>query len=155
MDCTAELQDAKNRRFIGSLPPMMISPSRREGLLWWGTAEDRASFVKQHNRAGLVFVGLAALCMLASSLVPTKARPAPAPAHMEDAGRILSVELHETAFSTTSSVRTERGTYQVSGAVSWAHGDQATLREDQQGLHARVKDLCLASQIHSSCFRLR
>lgn len=147
-------QDAINARRIATFP-FPVNVAYRHFLLTAGTPEERAAYVRKENRflliGLLVFVAMSAV----SGLSPTTPQPLPAAPRVESAGEVLGVDLHETTFSTTSSVRTERGVHQVIGAVSWSHGDKTTVQLEQDGSGKSVKQLCLASDIKSACYTLR
>jgi len=155
MKTITESQDLTNRRLISAANLPWNNRATRDRLLHSGTPQERADYVRRTNRILLGLIALAALIVGATQFLPTKPEVAPLPPHVMPAGKVLAVELHETAMSTTSSVRTERGVFQVAGAVSWAPGDEATLRVDQDGIQKGYKQLCIASSIKPDCFLLR
>lgn len=155
MNTITEAEDVQNRRRIRMLDLPWTNRATRDWLLHNGSPQERATYVRRSNRMLLGMVALAVIIVGASQLLPKKPEAAPLAPHIERAGRVLAVDLHETALSTSSSVRTERGVFQVAGAVSWAPGDEATLRVDQDGLQKDKKQLCIASSIKAACFFLR
>jgi hypothetical protein len=155
MNTITEAEDFKNRRLIRMMDLPWTNRANREWLLRGGSRQERAAYVRRSNRILLGVVALVAIIVGVSQLQPKRQEAAPMPPHIEPAGRVLAVDLHETAMSTSSSVRTDRGVYQVAGAVSWAPGDEATLRVDRDGLQKGYKQLCIASSIKPGCFLLR
>jgi hypothetical protein len=154
MNKITDEQDVRNSRQIRLMQYPWKDRATRDRLLRDGTPEERAAYVRRSNRmlmtAGAVFV----IVIACTWLRPTSPKVASVPPVVEPAGVVQSVDLHETALSRTTSVRTDRGVYQVSGAVSWAPGDKATLRTDQEGSEKGRKQLCIASSIQSACFFL-
>lgn len=149
-----EQDDERNRRFI-ELTAFDFNQAMRRRLLESGTPAERAAYVRRRTRWYAAFLVVVAILTFLPSLLPSAPKPTPIPPHVEQAGSVVSVQLHDSTFSTSSSVHTERGVYQVMGAVSWAVGDTVTLQVDQQGLHKGVKRLCIESKIKSGCFTLR
>ena len=155
MNKITEEQDARNRRRIRLiLGHPWSNRSERDWLLQDGTPEDRAAHVRRSNRLLLIVGVVLAAVIIGTTLRPTPTKVALVPPVFEPAGEVQAADLHETAFSRSTSVRTDRGVFQVSGAVSWAPGDKATLRTDQDGLEKGRKQLCIASSIQSACFFL-
>lgn len=68
-----------------------------------------------------------------------------------DAGTVVSVQLHDTAFSTSTTVTTSIGTFQVSGAVTASPGDVTKMRTEK---HSDDQSLCVQSEFKSGCYRL-
>lgn len=147
-------QDAINARRIATFP-FPVNAAHRQFLVTAGTPEERDAYVRKENRVLLISVLIVAAVSVVAGMMPKSPLPLPVAPRIESAGTVLAVELHETTFSTTSSVRTERGVYQVAGAVSWTHGDKATVKDDQDGARKGVKRLCVASEIKSDCYLLR
>lgn len=69
------------------------------------------------------------------------------------AGSVTYVVLHESAFSTTSSVTTDKGVFQVSGAVTASTGDKAKVRVLKSG-SIESKALCIESSFKPNCYNL-
>lgn len=88
--------------------------------------------------------------------VMTSPKPvAPAPL-ITAAGSVTHVDLHETSFSTSTSVVTTSGTYQVKGGVSATKGDEASLKVEHLVEHnnRERRSLCIKSSLKSACYEL-
>lgn len=68
-----------------------------------------------------------------------------------DAGTVVSVQLHETTFSTSTTVNTTGGTFQVSGAVTASPGDVTKMRSEKL---SGEQSLCVESSYKGKCYRL-
>lgn len=150
MDRKALLRDERNKRIIAltSWAPRY----EREILLEGGSPEEREAFVRKHRN--LFFGGVASILVitLLLELVPRDAPPAPPSPEIVEAGRVEGLRLHETAFSTSTTVTTSTGTYQVRGGVSAAEGDIATLKRESHP--APRTSLCIESSIKPACYAL-
>ena len=151
-----EEHDARNRRLIaGSLRAMMglelTAEPRR--LLRDGTPEERAAYVHKQNKY-LFFLGVVAVAgyFILTALFPRKPVPPPPAPVFSAAGQIQSLQLHDAAFSTSTTVITDTGTFQVFGGVSASNGDAVSLKREFQPLEQL--SLCVASKIKSKCYRL-
>lgn len=120
-----------------------------------GTAEEREAFVRRQHK--WMLVGLVVVLLIV--LVPPLFRSdKPAPVFnplLVDQGVIQTIELHETALSTSTTVRTSIGVFQVAGAVSASVGDMATLQTETDPAVSGRKSLCIKSSIKNDCYRLR
>lgn len=116
------------------------------------TPSERAAYVKKQHKLLLLTIIIAAFIVAILSLIPHAPEPVyPAP-KISMAGMIQSIQLHETAFSTSTTVVTSTGIYQVRGGVSAKGGDVATLKKES---HPREKSsLCIESNIKTSCYEL-
>lgn len=150
-------KDALNRDFIertASAPfPIFIrglTPDWR-WQLEHGTPEDRAAYVKKLQ--GRVYIAFSVLVVIVAAMSDF-GRDQVAPKAIETpAGQILSIQLHETALSTSTTIETTSGTYQVHGGVTGAIGNQAilTLIKAPRGDQSSV---CVESEIKAACYRL-
>lgn len=145
-------RDRKNQLLIARMFPLH-SAIHREWLLSSATPEERAYFVKTERKKILIIFAGGAIVFGALSLIPRKAAP-PLPAPMVvSAGQVVGLELHETTFSTSTSVVTTTGTYQVRGGVSASKGDPTQLKQER--LHIGIRSaLCVDSKIKAHCYDL-
>ncbi|MEX6780188.1 hypothetical protein [Pseudomonas aeruginosa] len=151
-----EKADEKNKRLIASL---LRSPFIRglhpdpESLLMDGSPGERSEFVRLARRRTFLMLGGVALIVGVFASLPTKpVAPPPAPT-FESAGSVIRIQLHESAFSSSSSVETTEGVFQVQGAVTGSSGDVATMKTLDQ--HGVVKsELCIESKFKSACYTL-
>lgn len=144
--------DNRNKKLISSAF-LWGSEGRRSQLLTTGTPEERARFVKaQTKKTLLVLFGIGAW-MVATELSRTPAPPAPAPTFIP-AGHVVDVQLHDTTFSSSTTVTTSVGTYQVRGGASAAKGDTANLKRTKSASGMMQSFLCLESKIKSGCYEL-
>ncbi|KSC77000.1 hypothetical protein AO888_03305 [Pseudomonas aeruginosa] len=156
MEAQAKLDraDEKNKRLIASV---LRSPFIRgmhadpEWLMMHGSPGERAAFVRlARRRTFLMLGGVALIVAVIGSSKPVAAPPAPT---FEPAGSVVRIQLHESAFSSSSSVETTEGVFQVQGAVTGASGDVATMKTvDQHGVVRR--ELCIESKFKSACYTL-
>lgn len=116
------------------------------------TPEKRAAYVKKQHKRFLIALVIVASIVAILSFIPRAPAPVyPAPKVIV-AGMIQSLQLHETAFSTSTTVVTSNGMYQVRGGVSAKAGDAATLKKE---LHPFQKtSLCIESNIKKNCYEL-
>lgn len=140
---------------------LWVSAQRREALLEQGTPSERAAFVAwQQKLLALFIMSTVALFCLAGLWQPEPIRPAPPPPLppvVSGAGTVKSVQLHETTFSTSTTVTTDAGVYQVRGAVSAAVGDTVQLKvtpADPAHMSLELRELCLQSRVKTACYRL-
>lgn len=152
-----KIKDERNRRFIlraqGNLFAYGLHPNPT-ALAYEGTPEDRAIFVR---KAGLrVLVGMALLTLVIS--IPWsrsgKSPLAESEPSFISAGSVTSVVLNESTFSTTSTVTTDEGFFQVSGAVTATIGNQAKVKSWSTG-SVEHKALCIESSFKPDCYSLR
>lgn len=158
MEAQAKLDraDEKNKRLIASV---LRSPFIRglhadpEWLIMHGSPGERAAFVRLSRRRCFLMLGGVALIVAVIGSLPSKpVAPPPAPT-FESAGSVVRIQLHESAFSSSSSVETTEGVFQVQGAVTGASGDVATMKTvDQHGVVKR--ELCIESKFKSACYTL-
>lgn len=150
MNRKAVLRDERNKRIIAATS--WAPRFEREVLLESGSPEQRDAFVRKHKK--IFFGGLAGILALALllELVPRDAPPPLPPPTVVEAGRVEELRLHETAFSTSTTVTTSTGTYQVRGGVSAARGDIATLKRETHPVQRTA--LCIESGIKSACYTL-
>lgn len=158
MEAQAKLDraDEKNKRLIAGLlrNPIIrgIHPDP-EALLSHGTPKERSEFRRLARRRLFLILGGGVLVVALLESLPSKqVTPPPAPT-FESAGSVVRIQLHESAFTSSSSVETTEGVFQVQGAVSGAAGDVATMKTVDQ--HGMVKsELCIESKYKSACYRL-
>lgn len=158
MELQAKLDkvDEKNKRVIASL---LRSPFIRglhadpEWLIMHGSPGERTEFMRLARRRCFLMLGGIALIVAAWGAMPDKPVPSPPAPTIESAGSIVRIQLHESAFASSSSVETTEGVFQVQGAVTGAAGDVATVKTvDHLGM---VKsELCIEAKFKSACYRL-
>ena len=150
--------DHRNRSLI-SRGFLWVSAYRRQSLLDHATPAERAAFVDWQHKLMLLFVvATAAIVGVGAVIHPASSRPTALPTAVSSAGAVKSIELHETSFSTTSTVTTDTGVYQVRGAVSASLGDVLQLKatpEDKRAFQMSKQELCVSSSIKTACYELR
>jgi hypothetical protein len=150
-------KDLTNRRLLDS--PVGRFLTRGMGydipmLLETGTPEERAKVAKKVLVRSFAIVALTVVVVLMTSPGEIKTiDPAPVVTTQEPAGTIQSIQLHDTALSTSTTVVTGTGTYQVRGAVSAAPGDVVTMKKESPGAMERTS-LCVESHIKATCYSL-
>jgi hypothetical protein len=150
-------RDARNRELIeraGTARFNYFSRGLSPDWRWQleqGTPEDRATYVRKLMRR--FYIVMIPVMLVVCALTETGPKLTPKPPIEEPAGQILSIQLHETSFSTTSTIETSSGTYQVQGAVSAAIGNQVTLIA-QKTPQVGPASICVASEIKTWCYRL-
>lgn len=155
MTNTSTDRDQRNRLLIAR-SFQWVRASEREMLANHGTAEEREAFVRKQHK--LMFGVLVAVLLIA--FVPPLFR-SDRPARTDfsprlvDQGTVQAIELHDTALSTSTTVRTSSGVFQVSGAVSASVGDLATMKTETDPARSGAKSLCIKSSIKNDCYTLR
>jgi hypothetical protein len=152
----AVIKDERNRSLILQLSRNLMAyglhPNPSE-LAREGTPEERACYVR---KVSLRVLGVLALVAIAISIPWSRTGEFPlaetVPQYLP-AGTVSGVELHETSFSTTSSVITGEGVFQVKGAVTASPGDSASFKTWSTG-SVEHKSLCIDSKFKPSCYSL-
>lgn len=156
-------QDERNKRSIQGIfvfrnqlfkEPWSGSESHR--LVEGGTPEERAAYLERQRRRFAIFCAAFGAIVLAFVLVPAKpvVRPQISPPSLSAAGAVVGLQLHETALSTSTTVETTSGTFQVRGAVSAARGDTASLKREYDQFGPARSSLCVESKAKSDCYNL-
>lgn len=147
-------RDERNRLLIARTFPWVPS-SEREMLVNHGTPDERAAFVQRQNKWMLAALAVVLLAFFVPRLFRSD-KPSPVFQPLSvDQGTIQAIELHETALSTSTTVRTSSGVFQVGGAVSASVGDMAALQTETDPAVGGRKSLCIKSSIKNDCYRLR
>jgi hypothetical protein len=73
----------------------------------------------------------------------------------EDAGSLKELQLHETTFSTATTVTTTAGVFQARGGVSGATGDQVRIKSTTHAVGGYSKSLCVDSSLKADCYPLK
>lgn len=124
-----------------------------DSLLTSGTLEDRAKYVKALRMRAVKFVVLCVIFGMVYWLTPSKPPQVIPPPVVTQAGVVHSILLRETAFSTSTSVETSEGTFQVRGAVTATPGDHVEMMvEIDHGV--KGTSLCIASKFKTACYSL-
>lgn len=124
-------------------------------LIERATPEERQVYVYKRAMRAWVFFLCACAFLVWVELQPAKPLPSEPQMEIIDAGAVNEIQLHETSFSTSSTVLTTTGVYQVYGGVSAANGDTARIESKELGLSSTVKKfLCIKSAIKSACYPL-
>lgn len=156
-DTISATQDARNCRIIRVSMSNFLSYRCTPELLWLleqGTPEQRAAHVKQYGRRILFWAFAFAVAVSAIGLSRNEQVKPPPPIELvTPAGAIQSIQLHETSFSTSTTVVTTEGTYQVHGAVSAASGSPVTLKKETSQ-YGEQTSVCVTSDIKTACYRL-
>lgn len=119
-----------------------------------GTDQECDAVVKAVKRRIKKYAALCLAAILLCLLIPKGQPYVPPPVAYQSAGAVESVQLHETAFSTSTSVTTSAGVFQVSGAVTASPGDQAKFSVNAEGSQTS-SNLCVESRFKTHCYRLR
>ncbi|KZN20708.1 MULTISPECIES: hypothetical protein [Pseudomonas] len=153
----SEAQDARNCRVIRvSMTNNLLCRRTPElhSLLHDGTPAERAEYVRQYRRRVLVWGLVLAVVAGAMGLsYHEKVAPSPPTESETPAGAIQSLQLHQTSFSTSTTLVTTNGTYQVYGAVSASSGDHVNLKTEKTQ-YGEKKSVCVTSEIKSACYQL-
>jgi hypothetical protein len=154
-------RDARNKRLIACSLRALLGlglSAERQGLLSIGTPEDRAEFIKNNRIHCALVLAYGAIFLFAISLQVPPFKTSHQPlllSSMAAAGQIQSLQLHQTTFSTSTTVVTSTGSYQVEGGVSAKSGDEASLKQEKDTLQKITRtSLCVDSKIQSRCFVL-
>lgn len=146
----------RNRAFLRqfAMTPFITGLHPEPGMLSeLGTDQECEVVVKAVKRR-LKLLGAGCVGIVLLSLLMPKAQPyVPPPVTYQSAGAVESIQLHETALSTSTSVTTSAGVFQVSGAVTASPGDQAKISVSPEGSQASTK-LCVESRFKTDCYRV-
>ncbi len=130
-------------------------PQKRMYALLDATLEEKEAYVRGSKRRILKSVAILGLVFVAFQIYryfvpepPTATVPQPSYA---TAGVVEDIQLHSTAFSTDTTVKTSTGIFQVSGGVSASVGDEAKIKREAAN-SLRKTSLCINSQIKSECY---
>ncbi|MES2877550.1 MAG: hypothetical protein V4713_03940 [Pseudomonadota bacterium] len=151
-------QDERNKRLIAHTlyGAQLLGIYRRnpmqEMLLNEGTPEERQVYVARKMRLYGAIAVLVLGYMAYGYFSPGPARPLPVAPEMVDAGMVKDVQLHDSTFTTSTTVTTSVGVYQVHGGVSASAGDSVKLKIQKEPIPLR--SLCVESQIKSVCYSL-
>lgn len=148
-------RDEANKRFLRVAPGVFLQAHRKLYLLSEGTAAEREAAAVSVRRKLLAVLVIGAAVVFVPEFIP---RDPPAPAAepvTERVGTIESLELHETAFSTSTTVRTSDGIFQVNGAVSAKEGDSVTLKTLDRAGRTTSREVCIASTIMPACYPVK
>lgn len=154
MTITAE-RDARNKMLINHSFRRAIGlglTAEQIRLIDYGTPEERASYVKKQRKHFFIGAAVVGGYFIISPMIPRDPVPPPPAPEISTAGQIQSLQLHETAFSTSTTVVTETGTYQVHGGVSASAGDTVSLKRETHPI--QQTSLCVESKIKAQCYRL-
>ena len=153
-------RDYRNKQLIARLfsHPWQVNDwegSMHQRLVDHGSPEERSDFVKRQMKKYALFAAGFAVIFGILYLFPSQpVQQTITPPVITSAGTLTSLQLHETALSTSTTVVTSTGTYQVRGAVSGAPGDSATLKKEKSGAAPETTSLCLEAAAKSACYHL-
>lgn len=150
-------RDEINKKLIAYQLFRIGSCAEQTRLLTDATPEERAAYIWKCNKLLLLCIAAVVAYFLITSLIPRDPpQPLPAPEiSISAAGQVQSLQLHETAFSRSTTVVTSMGIYQVQGGVSAASGDVATLKRAKKpfaGSYMIELSLCIESKIKTRCY---
>lgn len=147
-------RDFMNKKLISGTI-LWCPAAKRSRLLRDGTPEERELFVKTQKKKAAFILFVIGVWIIASELFSTSASPVPPPTvTIIPAGQVVGVALHDTTFSTSTSVTTTTGTYQVKGGVSVAKDDLATVKKIKEPGRGKKTSLCIESKIKSGCYAI-
>lgn len=130
-----------------------LHPSARD-LAYEGTFDECTEYVRKCNRRLFLAVVLIGLVLLAPWPSSGRSLIVPSEPVYESAGKIQAIVLHEASFSSTTSITTTEGVFQVAGAVSASIGDEAKVKRWMTG-SVQHAELCIESKFKPSCSALR
>lgn len=129
--------------------------SEQVRLMDSATPQERQVYVKKRSKRFMFLVLCVGAYFVWLSFQPAKPVPPPPAIEVTDAGTIKEIQLHETTFSTASTVITTAGVYQVRGGVSASAGDAARTEAKEIVPNQVIeRSLCIKSVIKSACYRL-
>ncbi|MBJ2214040.1 MULTISPECIES: hypothetical protein [Pseudomonas] len=156
-DKISENKDQMHRRLLNSPAGRFLTRGMGcdiEMLLETGTPAERAKVAKKVGVRSLAILALGVVVVLMTTPGEIKTiDPVPVVTTQEPAGTIQSIQLHDTALSTSTTVVTGTGTYHVRGAVSASPGDVVTMKKESPGAMERAS-LCVESHIKATCYSL-
>lgn len=117
-----------------------------------GTPEERAAYLKKQGKYISIGVVVVIGYFIIAQIIPRDPVPPPPAPEVSAAGQIQSLQLHETAFSTSTTVVTNTGIYQLHGGVSASAGDSVSLKRETYPL--KLTSLCVESKIKTQCYGL-
>nr|WP_192963321.1 hypothetical protein [Pseudomonas fluorescens]CEK42126.1 hypothetical protein PQBR57_0173 [Pseudomonas fluorescens SBW25] len=149
--------DARNKRIIAASRVTFLGYGLHHdaGMLLDGDDYEGRAYYAQRIlfRIKLLAVIICAFVLL-SVFMPKSPKAAPVPPTFKDAGSVVSVQFHDTAFSRSTSVTTSEGTFQVAGAVTASAGDVAKIRKSVGISRVEVTSLCIDSHYKPDCYRV-
>lgn len=153
-----DARDARNRRLLSHIA---YSPMARflrldaERLVIEGTPEEREAYAKRVMKWALLISVILAVYLLSIDWQKVgQQQPSSKVLSEVDAGKIQSVQLHETSFSRSTTIVTTVGTYQVVGGVSAEAGVYTTLKREQALSGGVITSVCVESHIKQACYPL-
>jgi hypothetical protein len=152
-----EAKDARNKKLILSFKRSAFTYGLHPypyDLVERGTPEERSNYVAAVGRRLFYAVLAITVFFIAVGLQPDKSSPPAVEVWTKPVGNIVSIQLHETALSTSTTVVTAEGTFQVRGAVSAAPGDAVVMQRDEAPAALKQSKICVTSDIKSSCYSL-
>lgn len=148
-------RDARNKKLIANSFNVAFGlglNSKQRWLLRDGTPEERDAYVKKQTKYFFICGAMICVVFAVNSMIPKDQLPPPPAPEITSAGQVQSLQLHETALSTSTTVITAIGNYQVRGGVSAATGDVVTLKRETDHFHKT--SLCVESKIKTECYSL-
>lgn len=149
--------DMRNRRIIEIVRSTYLGYGLHhdtQHLLDLGTDSERADYVRLLSRRLKLLAFAICVVALCVTFAPRHPTPTPIAPTTTEAGNVVSIQFHDTAFSNSTSVVTSAGTFQVSGAVTATPGDVASFIESVDIGNMKVKSLCIESQFKNACYRV-
>jgi hypothetical protein len=144
-------QDVKNKQFISH---QIFRSSKTDHLLSDSSSpEERANYVRKRIRGSLILLCAFIVYAILLTILPQRNTSDTAPA-TESVGAVQTVQLHDAALSTSTTVTTASGVFHVQGAVSAKIGDLVTLKKVHGTKYNSGKFLYVASNIKPDCYRL-
>ncbi len=149
----ARRRDETNTRFLRVTPGLFLPAHRKLYVLSEGTAAERESAAVAVRRQLLVFLIIGAVVVIGPAFLPRDPMPAQPEPITTPVGAIQSLQLHETALSTSTTIRTSEATFHVSGAVSAKEGDGVTLKTLERPAGPE-REVCVESTIKPACYQV-
>ena len=149
-------RDERNKRMIAmSIFNFMgfANTAEQYRLINEATPEERQAYVRKKTNRNFAIMGVVAVAFILWPYIPRDPVPPPPAPEISLAGQVQSIQLHETAFSRSSTVTTSVGTFQVRGGVSASVGDNVSLKKDVSYSKQYPKiELCVESKIKTQCY---
>lgn len=151
-----EAVDRRNRQFLWQMRHNWVIVGTKANLGYvidHGTPEERAQAVRVIHRRFKRMLAVAGIIAVWWLVSPSSPKVDPPPPSITSAGTVTAIQLNNSTFSTSTSLETTDGIYQVAGAVSGQIGDHADLKVETM-LGMKVTSVCVESTVKPHCYTL-